>query len=83
MVIQELDPFMSAKSIDKGTRWSREIAQQLEETNYAIVCVTQENQSAPWVNFEAGALAKATDSHVSPLLLDVSKTNVSGPLAEF
>lgn len=81
-VIQELNPFMSARSIEKGTRWSKEIAQQLEGTNYGLVCVTRENLSAPWVNFEAGALAKATGSRVSPLLLDVAKTEVTGPLAD-
>ncbi len=65
-VIQELDPFMSTKSIEKGARWSPEISRRLSETNHAIVCVTSKNQDAPWLNFEAGALAKATDSRVRP-----------------
>ncbi|WIM89318.1 TIR domain-containing protein [Candidatus Mycobacterium wuenschmannii] len=82
-VIQELDPFMSTNSIAKGARWSPEIAKRLETTSEAIVCVTSENQDAPWLNFEAGALAKATDSRVRPLLIDLAPSDVTGPLSEF
>ena len=82
-VIQELDPFMSTNSIEKGARWSPEISKRLEETAEAIVCVTSENQDAPWLNFEAGALAKATDSRVRPLLIDLAPSDVTGPLSEF
>lgn len=82
-VIQELDPFMSTNSIAKGSRWSPEIAKRLEETSEAIVCVTSENQNAPWLNFEAGALAKATGSRVRPLLIDLAPSDVDGPLSEF
>lgn len=82
-VIQELDPFMSKNSIEKGARWSPEISARLEETSQAIVCVTSANQRAEWLNFEAGALAKATDSRVRTLLVDVTPANVTGPLSEF
>lgn len=82
-VIQELDPFMSKNSIEKGARWSPEISKRLGETNQAIVCVTRENQSAEWLNFEAGALAKATDSRVRTLLVDITPADVTGPLSEF
>jgi TIR domain len=82
-VIQELDPFTSSNSIEKGDRWSPEIARRLNETNHAIECVTSKNQDAPWLNFEAGALAKATDSRVSPLLVDLAPKNVTGPLSAF
>jgi len=82
-VIQELDPFVSNKSIEKGSRWSPEIAKRLSETSQAIVCVTSENQQASWLNFEAGALAKATDSRVRTLLVDIVPSDVTGPLSEF
>lgn len=82
-VIQELDPFMSTNSLAKGTRWSPEIAKKLEETSEAIVCVTTENRDAPWLNFEAGALAKATGSRVRPLLIDLSPSDLNNPLSEF
>jgi hypothetical protein len=82
-VIQELDPFMSTTSIVKGARWSAEIAKRLEETSEAIVCVTTENRDAPWLNFEAGALAKATGSRVRPLLIDLTPSDLNNPLSEF
>jgi TIR domain len=61
-VINSLEPFVSATDIDAGTRWQSEIASQLDVSNFGIVCVTKENQAAPWLNFEAGALAKRSIS---------------------
>lgn len=83
-VIQELEPWMSASDIDKGKRWSAEIAARLDEISEGVVCVTSDNVREPWLNFEAGALAKAhAEASVRPLLLDLSPTDVIGPLAEF
>ncbi|QCN95873.1 TIR domain-containing protein [Azospirillum argentinense] len=84
-VIHTLKPFMSAESIEKGERWSVDIARQLEETHYGIICVTPENISAPWILFEAGALSKSMDrSKVSPILFSLSPSDLSGsPLLQF
>jgi len=49
-----------------------------------IVCVTRENQAAAWLNFEAGALAKAVDlSRVIPLAIDLKPSDVQLPLGQF
>ncbi|UGT59858.1 toll/interleukin-1 receptor domain-containing protein [Nocardia asteroides] len=82
-VIQELEPFMSKSSIEKGARWSPELSNKLGDTGQAIVCVTRDNQSSEWLNFEAGALAKATGSRVRTLLIDITPSDVTGPLSEF
>ena len=83
-VIQSLDPFMSSEDIDAGQRWGQTVAERLETTDFGIVCVTADNQDAPWLNFEAGALAKAIDtSRVVPLLIDVDPAQIKGPLAQF
>ena len=83
-VIQAVRPYVSSVDIDKGTRWSTDIAQQLEESTYGIICVTQENVDAPWINFEAGALSKTIDkSYVSPFLLGIKRSDVQGPLLQF
>ena len=83
-VIQEVDPFMSERDIAAGARWLNEINQELEGTNFAIVCVTRENQSAPWLNFEAGAVAKVIEtSRVVPLAIDLKMTDVKPPLGHF
>jgi hypothetical protein len=83
-IIQEIDPWVSSEDIDKGQRWARDIGQQLGKMNQGIICLTPENLAQPWLNFEAGALAKALDdSRVRPLLLDILPSAVSGPLDQF
>ena len=83
-VIQSLNPYVSSEDIDKGTRWSTDIAKELEESAYGIILVTEENLFAPWVNFEAGALSKIIDkSNVSPFLFNVKRSEVKGPLLQF
>lgn len=84
-VIQAVDPYVSSKDIDKGARWSEDIATELEASSYGIICVTASNPSAPWLNFEAGALSKSFDkSRVSPFLLGLNRSDVpAGPLVQF
>jgi len=84
MVIQSIDPYVSSEDIDKGTRWSSDIAKELEDSSYGIICITPDNLSAPWINFEAGALSKSIDkSRVSPFLFSVKRSEVQGPLVQF
>lgn len=83
-VIQAITPYVSSEDIDKGARWSADISQELEDSNYGILCVTKSNLSAPWLNFEAGALSKSFDkSRVSPFLFGIDRTEVTGPLLQF
>ena len=83
-VIQSVTPWMSGEDIARGSRWSAELAHQLETTRVGIVCVTPENISAPWLLFEAGALSKTTAAtFVCPYLHNVETTELTGPLAEF
>ncbi|MBQ7718172.1 MAG: toll/interleukin-1 receptor domain-containing protein [Clostridia bacterium] len=84
-VIQALEPFVSSEDIEKGARWNTEIAQELNESTFGIICVTKDNLSAPWLNFEAGALSKTIDnSYVAPLLFDVKPSELKGsPISQF
>lgn len=83
-VIQAVRPYVSSEDIDKGARWSSDIAHELEEAKFGIICVTHENLFAPWVHFEAGALSKTIDStFVSPFLIGVKRAEVQGPLLQF
>jgi hypothetical protein len=83
-VIQAIRPYLSSEDIDKGARWSTDIAQELEDSSFGILCITRENISAPWVNFEAGALSKSLEqSRVAPFLIDINRTDVTGPLLQF
>jgi Rho termination factor, N-terminal domain/TIR domain len=83
-VIQRLEPWMSSEDISKGQRWGVEVAQRLDATSQGIVCVTRDNIREPWLNFEAGALAKSLQgSKVHPVLLGVATTEITGPIAQF
>jgi TIR domain len=83
-VLQYVQPWMSSSDINSGERWSSAIATQLQETNFGILCVTKENLEAPWLLFEAGALAKSMqEGRVIPLRLDVEPSEIKGPLEQF
>ena len=83
-VVQHVDPWMSDENIVSGARWNEAIAKELGETNFGIVCVTRGNQHAPWLIFEAGALAKSVEmARVVPLCIDLSFSEITGPLSGF
>lgn len=83
-VIQEIVPYVSSEDIDKGARWSTDIAKELEDSTFGILCVTRENINAPWLTFEAGALSKTIDkAYVSPFLFDVKRSEIDGPILQF
>ena len=83
-VIQSVTPLMSASDIDKGSRWSNELAIHLDDAQFGLICLTQENLGAPWLLFEAGALSKSIEnSRVVPYLYRVTQAQIEGPLAQF
>jgi hypothetical protein len=63
-IIQSIDPYVSSEDIDKGARWSTDIAKELENSTFGILCVTKDNINAPWLTFEAGALSWARKFHL-------------------
>ena len=83
-VIQAVEPWMSQEDIASGGRWSMEVAGELESSNFGILCVTPENESNPWIMFEAGALSKTlAQTFLCPYLYDMSPSQLSSPLAQF
>jgi tetratricopeptide (TPR) repeat protein len=75
---------MSDRDLEAGQRWNEEISSKLKDTHFGIICLTRENLGAPWLLFEAGALAKAVDSaRVVPVLLGVRRSDLTFPLAQF
>jgi hypothetical protein len=84
-VIQVLDPWLSSEDIDKGSQWAVELGKRLQDSSQSIICVTPDNFDEPWLNFEAGALARSLDeSRVHPLLFSVEPAALTGrPLAQF
>jgi len=85
LVIQNLKPWCSDVDIEAGDRWGNEIATELQDCNFGIVCLTVGNLHSLWLHFEAGALSKSvSQSAVVPFLLDLEVTQIPrGPLSQF
>ena len=83
-VINSIEPYVSSEDIDKGARWSTDIAKELADSTFGILCVTKDNFEAPWLSFEAGALSKTMEkSFVTPFLFDIKRSEVQGPILQF
>lgn len=52
-----LECFVSDEDIFAGTDWWIKIKNELKSCNLGILCVTNENINAPWIFYEAGAMA--------------------------
>jgi DNA-binding CsgD family transcriptional regulator len=84
VVLPFVEPWVSSQDIPKGSRWSKEIAAELDATDVGILCVVPSNTNEPWLLFEAGALSKSMDqARVHPFLLGVETEELPGPLRQF
>jgi hypothetical protein len=83
-IINAFKPWLSSADIDKGARWSTDVAVRLQAAKAGIICVTPSNLRADWILFEAGALSKTLqNTFVCPLLIGLQPADVKGPLAQF
>lgn len=83
-VLQFVKPYFTPNDIEKGTRWSTDIASELESSNAGIICLTKDNLTKPWILFEAGALSKNFGkSNVCTILFNLDSSDFSGPLTSF
>ena len=88
-IINAVEPFISVE-IEKGAQWSSELSAQLRGSHAGILCLTPENLTSPWLNFEAGALSKAVPDEdgaklprVWTYLFELQPANVAYPFAQF
>lgn len=82
-VIQAVEPWLSSEDIPMGQRWAAEISDRLQQTDIGIICLTPENVNAEWLNFEAGALSKFASAFVCPYALNLTPSDLKGPLSQF
>lgn len=83
-VLQFVKPYFTPNDIEKGTRWSVEISNELETSNAGIICLTKDNIANPWILFEAGALSKNFGkSNVCTILFNLDNADLTGPLTSF
>ena len=81
-VIQVIQPFVSAKDIDKGANWTVELARELEEAAFGVVCLAPDNIQSPWLYYETGAITKSVDSRVCPVLFGLQKAEIPAPMSQ-
>jgi hypothetical protein len=81
---EAVDVFIS-DHIDAGETWARRLESELEQSQFGVLCLTQDNFQAPWLLFEAGAIAKKFGSaRVVPYLIDdLPAAADRSPLAQF
>jgi Ricin-type beta-trefoil lectin domain-like len=93
-VLQAVDPFFSDFDISAGDRFPEVLQRKLGETHFGILCLTPTNHQAPWMLFEAGALAKKFEANdagsptkkfeegrICPYLINLSPSELKQPLA--
>jgi hypothetical protein len=82
-VIPEVRPWISKHDIAAGAVWHHELTTNLKTCSYGVFFVTKDNMAAPWLNYEAGAIANklGIDTRVMVILLDQHR--VTGPLEIF
>lgn len=83
-IVPEVDLFLSS-DIPAGAMWLRDIADHLASAEMGLICVTRENINSQWLNFEAGAIWNrfAAGIPICPVLLDLTPTELTGPLSLF
>lgn len=82
-IVNAFNPWLSS-STDKGSRWRSEVATKLAKAKAGIICLTPSALTAPWLLFEAGAIAKSPDkTYACTLLIDLKTSDVVDPLAQF
>ncbi len=81
---QAVEVFIS-DYIGAGENWAQRIGVELEQSQFGVLCLTQDNFQAPWLMFEAGAVAKKFGlARVAPYLIDeLPEAADRSPLAQF
>lgn len=83
-VFTGVNPWISAVNIQAGQQWFAELMKALEDSEFAIACLTKRSLSSPWIMFESGAVsAKFGSPKLVPLLIDCTAKDLVDPLARF
>lgn len=72
-----LECFVSNIDIVAGTDWWIKISEELKSCDIGILCVTNENITAPWIFYEAGEMA-AREIPSIPLLINCKISSLTG-----
>jgi hypothetical protein len=78
-------PILSTE-FQKGREWSTTLRNDLNDAKTGIIFLTPENVAAPWIHFEAGALATAVGSRNGEVFTHVygfDPGKLAGPLSAY
>lgn len=76
--------FFSDSDIEIGEQWLNRLNSELESTSIGIICISKENQTSPWIIFEAGCIFKALEKNrIIPFVIDFDKADLSSPISSF
>jgi hypothetical protein len=82
-IIQGTSCYVSTQT-EAGQVWVDTLFTELQGRDVGLLCVTRDNYQKPWINFEAGALAKNYGkARVCPVLIDLKPSDVPPPLSAF
>jgi len=81
-VIQTCTPWYSDVDIASGAAWGSELMTALGRASFGVLCVTPENHTNPWLNYECGMLVGRLSGNVCPLVLDLDPNELgTSPLS--
>jgi hypothetical protein len=84
-IVEGIRPIVSTE-FEKGKPWAAELRRDLDDARSGIVFLTPENVDAPWIHFEAGALATAVGLRGGDVFTYVYGFNpgrLTGPLSAY
>lgn len=79
-VFSDAKVFLSSKDIRAGDDWRRKISKKIRKSKVGIVFVTTTNKKAPWMLFEAGALAIASRRRLLICVISGAMNKLPDPL---
>ncbi len=83
LLMDNIEVFYSPEDIEKGENWNQRLSTELTSCNYGLVCLTPENLTSVWINFEAGAIVNALDSRLAALLIGLNPSELKGPISKY
>lgn len=80
----DIQPWLSTLDMPPGGLWPLQLANKLQKTRAGILCVTKDNTSSSWLNFEAGALSRSVETAlVVPYAIDLDPSSIPTPIGHF
>jgi hypothetical protein len=74
--------FVSFADIEKGEGWFERLLTELGRSDAALLCLTPENLTSPWMHFESGMVSRMGKGRVFTYFLGTDAAKVQDPLKQ-